>query len=92
MTYPVEGLGLRIRTARRERGLSATELSHRVSRSLHTLYVWERGEVIPSVEDILRLADVLRVDERYLLRGRAMDQRCVTCGAEVVCRSSEAVA
>jgi transcriptional regulator with XRE-family HTH domain len=69
MTPMLDGLGLRIRTARRERGLSAAEVAVSITRSVHTVYLWEQGKSMPTVPDVIALAPLLGCDLRWLLTG-----------------------
>ena len=42
-------IGLRIRSYRKEKGLSQTELAERIGKSLRTIQKYERGEIEMSV-------------------------------------------
>ncbi len=70
-----EGIGARIRSARRLKRFAVNELAHRISRSPHTLYIWEQGKALPQVLDAIALAHELEVDLRWLLLGDAARRR-----------------
>ncbi|HEY8376590.1 MAG TPA: helix-turn-helix transcriptional regulator [Nannocystis sp.] len=57
--------GHRLRTLRREAGVSRTALAAAVYRCEHTVYLWERGRVAPSADALARIADTLgcRIDD-----------------------------
>lgn len=64
-------LGERICAAREGARLSKAELARRVGVSRATVGQWESGEIKRlEAENLLRLADVLRVDPTWLLTGR----------------------
>lgn len=69
MTPTLDGLGHRIRTARRDRGLSAAEVAVSITRSVHTVYLWEQGKSMPTVPDVVALCAILGCDVRWLLTG-----------------------
>ena len=66
-----EGIGLRVRSARRLRGLSVQQLSAAIRRHQHTLYAWEQGKRLPDLGDVVALSEVLDVDLRWLCTGDA---------------------
>ena len=57
----------RIRTARRQRGLSKTELAKRVGVTSTTLGAWLRGVRLPRISQLCLLARALQVPVEYLL-------------------------
>ncbi len=59
-----------MRSARRLRGLSVAELSQRIARHVHTVYVWEQGKRLPDVADVVAISQQLDVDMRWLMTGR----------------------
>lgn len=67
-------LGRRIVRLRTDRGWSQGELARRLGMSRCRLGKWERGLHGPPVEDLARLADVLRVDMEELVRGRKPEE------------------
>ena len=66
--YPA--IGLRIRTARQASGLTQLELAARVGISCAFVGHLERGEKIPSVETLARLACALEISLDRLVLGR----------------------
>lgn len=60
-------LGENIRRLRQERGLRQEELGHRVGASKQSVSNWENGNIVPSVDLLLRLADFFGVSTDYLL-------------------------
>ena len=65
--------GHRLRTLRREAGISRTALAVMVGRCEHTLYLWERGRVAPRGDALGRLAHALQctVDDLLVEEARA---------------------
>lgn len=49
-----------IRTRRHARGMRLLDLAARVGKSRSTVHRWERGESVPSMRDLRRLAKVLQ--------------------------------
>lgn len=66
-------LGDNIRRLRQDRGLRQEELGRRVGASKQSVSNWENGNIAPSIDLLLRLADFFGVSTDYLL-GRE-DQR-----------------
>ena len=54
-------LGARLRSIRKERGLSVKELAERIDVSLSTIYRWENGERVPDGFNMGKLMNVLGV-------------------------------
>lgn len=54
-------VGARIRAARTHAGLTQLELGNRVGRDHRTVHRWEYGARVPSLDDLLLLADALGV-------------------------------
>ena len=54
-------IGARIRTARADANLTQLELGNRVGRDHRTIHRWEYGQRIPTLDDLLLLADALGV-------------------------------
>ena len=65
--------GHRLRTLRREAGISRTALAAAICRSSHSIYLWERGTVTPRADALGRLADALQcsVDDLLVDAGEA---------------------
>ena len=60
-------IGLRIRTARKEKGLNQTELANLLDKSLRTIQKYESGEIEVSIATINAIAKVLDCPSTYLL-------------------------
>lgn len=60
-------LGENIRRLRQERGLNQEELGHRVGASKQSVSNWENGNIAPSIDLLIRLADFFGVSTDYLL-------------------------
>ena len=56
-----KALGARLRSIRKERGLSVKELADRIDVSFQTIYRWENGERIPDGFNMGKLMNVLGV-------------------------------
>ncbi len=64
-------LGERIRELRKERGWSQAELGKRIGSDSQYVSRYETGRITPSVDALVRLADVLEVSTDYLVRDGA---------------------
>jgi transcriptional regulator with XRE-family HTH domain len=73
MVEPLAGFAQRLRTLRKQKGLSQTELGQLAD--LHYTHIgrFERGASRPSGDTLKRLADALDVTSDYLLEGAADD-------------------
>ncbi len=60
-------LDQRIRQLRSERGINQKELGDAVGVSKQSVSNWENGNIMPSVDLLIRLADVFGVSTDYLL-------------------------
>lgn len=60
-------IGLRIRTARKEKGLNQTELANLLDKSLRTIQKYESGEIEVSIATINAIAKVLDCPSTYLI-------------------------
>ena len=60
-------IGLRIRTARKNKGLNQTELAKLLGKSLRTIQKYESGEIEVSIAMINEIAKVLECDSTYLM-------------------------
>lgn len=60
-------LGQMIRKLRLEHGLKQEELGQRVWASKQSVSNWENGNIMPSIEILVRLADCFSVTTDYLL-------------------------
>lgn len=57
-------LGAVIRRARERQGLTQGQLGARLEANQSSVSTWEKGSVVPSVENLLKMADLLAVDVR----------------------------
>ena len=57
-------IGLRIRTARKEKGINQTELANLLGKSLRTIQKYESGEIEVSIAMLNELVDKILVHER----------------------------
>lgn len=60
-------LGENIRKLRQDRGIGQLELGRRVGASKQSISNWENGNIMPSIDLLLRLADFFGVSTDYLL-------------------------
>lgn len=63
-------IGDRIKTARKERGLTQEALAEKVDITLYYMGEIERGAKTPSLDLFIRLIEELDISADYLLRGR----------------------
>jgi transcriptional regulator with XRE-family HTH domain len=61
-------IGVRLREARLRAGLTQAQLAERIGREHRTIHRWEYATRIPSLEDLLLLADALDVPLAELVR------------------------
>ncbi|GAA2225203.1 helix-turn-helix domain-containing protein [Streptomyces nogalater] len=52
-------IGARIRAARLRAGLTQIQLGDRIGRDIRTIHRWEYAQRVPTLEDLLLLADAL---------------------------------
>jgi Zn-dependent peptidase ImmA (M78 family)/DNA-binding XRE family transcriptional regulator len=67
-------VGARIRQARLDRGLSQEQLGHLVSKRQATISSWERGDPVPSIEDLYDIAWVLDMEVHDLLPSKRSEE------------------
>lgn len=60
-------LGENIRRLRQERGLCQEDLGRRIGASKQSVSNWENGNIAPSIDLLIRLADFFGVSTDYLL-------------------------
>jgi uncharacterized protein YjbI with pentapeptide repeats len=60
-----KSIGNKIATARKKSNLSQAELAQQVSISPQAVGKWERGESMPDISTLNRLAEILKVDLNY---------------------------
>ncbi len=61
-------IGERIRQARHEANLTQLQLGERIGREHRTIHRWEYATSVPSLEDLLLLADALGIPLTDLVR------------------------
>ena len=73
ITYPtinVEATGARIKKLRKEKGLKVSELSEFMGFSEpQAVYKWQRGETLPSVDNLFALSKILETSIEDILVG-----------------------
>lgn len=72
-------LGETIRHLRQERGLRQEELGRRVGASKQSVSNWENGNIVPSIDLLVRLANFFGVSTDYIL-GREEQRRLDVSG------------
>lgn len=60
-------IGLRIRTARKKKGMNQTELANLLGKSLRTIQKYESGEIEVSIAILNEIAKVLECESTYLI-------------------------
>lgn len=76
-------IGLRIRTARKEKGLNQTELANLLDKSLRTIQKYESGEIEVSIATINAIAKVLDCSSTYLI-GYELERKPLSNLADVL--------
>lgn len=61
-------IGTRLRAARVQAGLTQVQVGERIGRDHRTIHRWEYAQRIPTLEDLLVLADVVGVPLDELVR------------------------
>lgn len=61
-------IGARIRTARQHAGLTQLQLGNRIGRDHRTIHRWEYAIRIPTLEDLLLLADAMGIPLTELVK------------------------
>ncbi len=67
MKYDTKQIGLRIRTARKQKGMNQTQLANALGKSLRTIQKYESGEIEVSIAMINELARLLDTTSTYLI-------------------------
>ncbi len=80
---------MKLRKIREDLGLSQKELSLKLNVSPTNIYNYEIGRTEPSIEVLIKLADILNVSIDYLV-GREDDFGIVKSGAELQLKEDEA--
>ena len=74
-TINVKATGARIQQLRKEKGIKVTELSEFMGFSEpQAVYKWQRGETLPSVDNLFALSRILDTRIEDILVGN--DERC----------------
>ena len=76
-------IGLRIRTARKQKGMNQTQLATELGKSLRTIQKYESGEIEVSIGVINDIAKVLDTTSTYLI-GYQADTKAITNMADVM--------
>ncbi len=64
-----QAIGARVRRIRRSQDITQEQLAARIGVAPSTVVRIETGQTSPSVETLFKLADALKVDPKWLLRG-----------------------
>lgn len=59
----------RLRTLRKEKGLTQKEIANEIGIKQNTYSDWETGRTEPNIEYIIKLANMLKVPTDFLLNG-----------------------
>lgn len=65
-----QDIGYRIAQARKDCGLTQSGLAEKLDITFQAVSLWERGETLPDVENLIRLADELHVSVSALVEDR----------------------
>ncbi|WP_461811118.1 helix-turn-helix domain-containing protein [Faecalimonas sp.] len=76
-------IGLRIRTARKEKGLNQTQLANMLGKSLRTIQKYESGEIEISIATINDIAKYLECQSSYLI-GYDMDKKPLSQLSDII--------
>ena len=68
-------IGERIKSARRNSGLTQKGLAAQVGVPYQTIQYWENGRRNPKIDNLQKVADALDVDVNWLLRGSVEQQQ-----------------
>lgn len=85
-TINVKATGARIRELRKEKGIKVIELSEFMGFSEpQAVYKWQRGETLPSVDNLFALSRILETSiEDILIGDDEMSSRCITQAIESI--------
>lgn len=75
----LQAFGQRIRNMRKKRNLKVAQIAEALHVTRNTVYKWEEGESLPSIETAFKLAKLLNVSVDYLL---GLPEKKKTEGAE----------
>lgn len=65
----IEFLGEKLLNARKEKGLSQEELADKINVSRQSIHLWESGKIVPDLENIINLCNVLDITTDKLTNG-----------------------
>jgi transcriptional regulator with XRE-family HTH domain len=68
-----QGLGVKIRKARKDAGLSQSQLAGQIGAHFTSVSDWERGRNVPSTRYVLALAEATGKDPEYFFEQREDD-------------------
>ena len=80
--YDIGGICENIRFYRKKIGFSQTELGDRLGLSFQAISSWERGETLPDIDNLCRLAMVLGVTVDTLLKRNILHDETVMLGID----------
>ncbi len=64
----------RLAKARKERGLTQSEVAEKLHVSFQAVSLWERGETVPETDKLADIADLYRVSTDWLLTGKIQER------------------
>ena len=67
--FKFEFLGEELLNARKEKGLSQEELADKINVSRQSIHLWESGKIVPDLENIINLCNVLDITTDKLTNG-----------------------
>lgn len=70
-----QGIGERIRWRRQELGLTQKEIAQHLGRSASAVTQWESGATYPNGQNLVKLAEILKVDAQWILGGDSRDNK-----------------
>ena len=62
-----DSIGEKIRTVRKDAGLTQTQLAERMGTTQQAVYMYERGENSPRIDTVAKIAEALKVPVEYLV-------------------------
>lgn len=62
-----DSIGEKIRTVRKNAGLTQTQLAERMGTTQQAVYMYERGENSPRIDTVAKIAEALKVPVEYLV-------------------------
>ena len=75
MERKIEGMGQRIRSWRKDRGMKGYELARRLNISSGSLSEIERGKNLPSASTLASIHENTEMNVGYVLTGKAADKK-----------------